>query len=128
MLCDAALHTYLSKVADTAEKRNYLHVLYAALDIVPVEQLCNILADDLCHILDLCPLTFQPCEYYSVLAMRKVGFLSDYFGNFLRNPERSRSFHCDPERWSALVAARYIRHLGIGCNPRCDIQFNGVYP
>lgn len=109
--CDSVLHAYLSNVADTTEKRNYLHVLYTAADALrPVNSLDTSL-ENLTHILELHPPTFQPFRNPHVLLDAWQWNVADYLGDFLCNPERSTLFHYDPGLWSAFVAARYMRYL-----------------
>lgn len=70
--CDSVLHTYLSTIADTADERNYLHVLYTAAitlrlpaDFIFLE--LEVFLNDLTQNLELGSLTFQPCKNPSVL-------------------------------------------------------------
>ena len=122
-LCDSVIHTYLVKIADTAEKRNYLHVIYTAVDCafqvmgpdlgVSPTQISRILASD--------PSTFQLCGnpdvfihaiYFSTGQHKQhKQHLTNYIRDFLWNPERSRLFHCDPGLWSPVVAVRFMRYL-----------------
>ena len=46
-ICDPVLHTYLFKVADTAEKRHYLHVLCTAVEAAITRRLDSLL--DMLH-------------------------------------------------------------------------------
>jgi len=111
-LCDSVLHTYLSKIADTAEKRNYLHVLYtAAADVAfrPIDILEGV--PDLYaipQILELSPPMFRPCRNPRVLFDEKC---INYLRDFLRDPERSKLFYYDPGLCSAVVVIRYMRYL-----------------
>ena len=116
--CDSVFRAYLSKIADNAEKRNYLHALYTAVITLrlPVDSSSlGKFLDDMTQILELYPPTFEPCGNPHVLFEAanhlKVLHRVNYLRDFLSNPERSRLFHCDPGLWSAVVAARYIRHL-----------------
>ena len=123
--CDSVLHAYLSKIADTAEKRNYLHILYTTaitlrlpMDSRSLEAFLN----DITQILDLYPPTFQPCSDPHVLlhATWEWDILTqaNYLRDFLGNPERGKLFYYDPELWSAVVAARYMRYLMTTSNLR----------
>ena len=119
-LCDSVLHTYLSKVADTAEKRNYLHALYTVVDGSTLEHSPAMLLEghtlrNMVLILGLYPPAFRPWEDHDLLFIATRGHLypsmMNFLKSFVRNPERSRSFYCDPELWSTLVATRCIRYL-----------------
>jgi len=134
-LCDSVLHTHLSKVADTLEKRNYLHALYTAVyyGLRPGSFQVSVDTDTLVQVLELYPPTFQPCnDLLLVITSRNVTFLLHYLGNFLWNSERSRLFYCDPALWSTFVATRIIRYLRARprerLHPRWAIQFKGVRP
>ena len=120
MLCNFILYTFLSKVADTAETRNYLHVSYAAADGLREVGFLVAFLDDLPQILDLYRPIFQSYGIPRVIvdATGKVGLLPNYLGNFLRNPERSGLFHNDSGLWGTLVATRYMRYLGTRFDPR----------
>jgi len=120
-LCDSVLHTYLSKVADTAEKRNYLYALYTPLKGSRLGTSLEGSLDDIVQILELYPPTFQPCEDHRLLFIVENDCrnpsITKYLGDFVRNPERSRSFHYDPGLWSTLVATRCIKYLRTTFNP-----------
>jgi len=133
-LCDSVLHTYLSKIADTPEKRNYLHVLYTALDGSSLGSCFEGWLHQVVQHLELYSPTFQPCAVHHLLFIRTDSdgrfhpdpSITNYLSNFIRNPERSRSFYRDPEMWSTLVATRCMRHLRTRFNPaRLDIRSGG---
>ena len=116
--CDSVLHTYLSKIADTTEKRNYLHVLYTtAITLrLPMEPgSLKTFLHDVTQILDLYPPTFQPCNNPHVLLRSTwqwdIQTQANYLRDSLSNSERSRLFYYDRGLWSAVVAARYMRYL-----------------
>ena len=114
--CDTVLHTYLSKIADTAEKRSYLHVLYTAADVSRTMGSFEGFLNDMTQILELYPPTFQPCAGNPLVLINTARrwddwFQANYLRDFLRNPQRSKLFHYDPELWSTVVAARCMRHL-----------------
>ena len=108
--CDSVLHTYLSKIADTAEKRNYLCVLNTACDATDNVNLAPFL-DDITQILDLLPPTFQPCRNPQVLYDAWGCGVVLYLRDFLSDSERSKLFYCDPGLWSAAFAARHMRYM-----------------
>ena len=114
-LCDSVLHTYLSKITDSAEKRNHLHVLYSAGDALGLQTDAEAFLNDVILILEPCPPTFQPCMNPRVLlhTIWRDTHVANYLRDFLRDPERSGLFYYDPGLWSAVVAARYIRYLRI---------------
>ena len=121
-LCDSVLHTYLSKIADTADKRNYLHVFYTAADAFRLVDSLEVSLSDMTQILELYPPTFQPCQNPCVLLDStwhwKVLAQANYLRDFLLNPERSRLFYYDPELWSTVFATRYMRYLRTTSNLR----------
>ena len=136
--CDTVLHTYLSGIADTAEKRNFLRVLYTTAitspGLSPHYRSFEVFLKDTTRILELYPPTFHPCGNPHVLldAMwhwkAPHGHLGNYLRDFLWNPVRSKLFHCDPGLWSAVVAARYMRYLRTASNLGFDIRFKRGYP
>ena len=114
-ICDSVLYAYLSKVADTAEKRHYLYLSCTVVDggrlhSVDLDGFLNDLHK--LEILDLQLSIFQPHDPRVLLfAMNHLHPLSNYFKNFISNPERSRDFHYEDSSWHALVATRYMRFL-----------------
>jgi len=104
------LHTYLSKIADTAEKRKYFHVVYATADASREASL-----NDIPQILEFYPPTFQPCG--NPLPLLNAWDVANYLRDFLWDPERSKLFYYDPGTWSAFVAARCMRYFRF---PRSD--------
>ena len=86
-ICDPVLHTYLSKVADTAEKRHCLQGLFIAVEETEMPGLDSFL--DMLHefkIFDFDLSVFQPHDIHVLLLALKVppAFhgLSFYFWNF----------------------------------------------
>ena len=122
-LCDSVIHTYLAKIADTAEKRSYLHVLYTAVDCASwvVGPSLEVFPDyAISQILALNPPAFQPCGNPNVLLNWRATnpwtgqhsqCRANYIRDFLWNPERSRLFHYDPGQWNAVVVARFVKYL-----------------
>jgi len=124
MLCDSVLHTYLSKLADTAEKRNYLHALYTAVDGSRLGGCLEEPLHQIVQILEIYPPTFQPWEDCRLLSIATNNLFTDfnpsitnYLRDFVQNPDRSRSFYCDPELWGTLVVTRCMRYLRTKYNP-----------
>ena len=114
-LCDSVMHSYLSKIADTEEKRNYMHVVCTAVEgkgLMVMGNL-NLLVDDLPRVLDLHPSIFQPCEDLRVFlaAIANASLLSGYLMDFLSSRERSRMFYYDPGLWNSFIATRLERYL-----------------
>ena len=127
-LCDTVLRTYLSKIADTAEKIKYLHVLYTAAADTTLRSMDTLkqFLDDIPRILNL---VFQPCGNPRVLLDAQRWNIANYLRDFLQDRERSKSFHYDPGLWNADVAARYMRHLRTTCtDSKWDIRFNWRCP
>ena len=115
MICDSAFYAYLSKVANTAGRRHYLHALCTAVDRKKlgfrefdafVGNLHKFKVFDL-H------LSFFPLDDLRVLAftMNRWSDLSHYFRDFRSRPERSKEFYYDAGLWHTLVATRYMRFL-----------------
>ena len=135
-LCDSVLHAYLSKIADTPEKRNYLHVVYSAAitsSVLTDSSLdLAVFFDDITQILGLYPPIFQRCGNPHVLldATRRWKVLAhgNYLRDFLLNPERSKLFHYDPGLWSAVVAVRYMKYLRRIPHLRWDMRSKGGHP
>ena len=117
LICDSVLYAYLSKVADIAEKRHYLHVLCTAvggnhwcLPLTYVDTFLDFLNQF--KILDLRLSFFEPYDLRVLLAiMTSWSPLSHYFMAFRLDPERSREFHYEEGLWCAFVATRYMRFL-----------------
>jgi len=108
-LCDFVLHTYLSKIADTAEKRNYFHVVYTTADTLPLVSALKPFRNDIPQILRFYPPTSQPCRNPRILLDAR--HVADYLNDFLWDPERSKLFYYDPGMWNAVVGARCMRYL-----------------
>jgi len=127
--CDSVLRSYLSKIAENTEKRNYLHVLYTTaitLRLPPMQpRSLEAFLNDVTQILDLYPPTFERCSSPHVLLdaawQWDIQTEAYYLRDFLWKPERSGSFRYDQGLWSAVVAARYMKYLRITSNLRCDI-------
>ena len=122
--CDSVLHAYLSKVADTAEKRYYLKLSCSVVGSSP--RCLDVLPDYLCRlgILDLHLSDFQPYNLCFLLAARcHLNSFRNYFAGFRRDPERSKEFHFEYFRWPgyAFVATRCMRFLRKLSNPRWGI-------
>ena len=113
-LCDSVLHTYFSKIADSSEKRNYLHVLYSAGDALGLRMEVKAFRNDMALILEPYPPTIQPCRNPRVLLhtiWQLNAHVANYVRDFLWDPERSRLFYHDPGLWSGVVARCYVRYL-----------------
>jgi len=119
-ICDSVLHAYLSKIADTAEKRHYLHVLCTAGDVAGFTNLDTFL--DKLHelkVFDLQLSVFQPYDLcVFLITMNYPVGLSYYFRSFRSDPERSREFHYEEGLWHAFVTTRYMRFYRTLSNPR----------
>ena len=113
-ICDSVLYAYLSKVADTTEKRDYLDLSYTAVQnrelliLGDLDRFLNHLHK--LGVLDLHLSDFQPYDL-SVLLAATINFPSVwyYLKNFRSDPERSKEFYYDHGVWHAFVATRYIR-------------------
>lgn len=118
-LCDSVVHSYLSKVADTEEKRNYVHAMCTAVEEIWLMGHLNLLGDDLPRVLDLNPSLF-PCEdlHVFIATITDTSLLSGYLRDFLSDRERSRMFHYDPGLWNVFVATRLKRYLETTSNKR----------
>ena len=121
-ICDSVLYAYLSKVADTAEKRRYLDL---SCTVVNKEGLYSMNLDeflDNVHKLggiDLHLSIFQPYDLRVLLAtIWHCRFLPNYFKNFRSDPERSKEFHYGVGLVHAFVATCYMRFLRTPSNPR----------
>jgi hypothetical protein len=114
-ICDSVLYAYLSKVADTAEKRHYLDLSYTVVDRkVLISGGSDKFLDDLhkFEVLGFHLSVFQPYELRVLLVtIRDFCFLSNYFKNFRSDPERSKAFHYDDTLWHTSVATRYMKCL-----------------
>ena len=121
-ICDSVLYTYLSKVADTAEKRHYLHASCAAVDKTKLLlKEIDAFLDKLYKfkVFDLHPSAFQPHDLRVLLATTSCSSVfSIYLESFRSDPERSREFHYEEARWHAFVATRYMRFLRTPSNSR----------
>lgn len=122
MICNSTLHAYLARIADTEDKRQYLHFSCTAADAYLYRKKMDM---DLTHralyeILEgfeLQPANFAPSDLRigSLILTTHMtyhgSFLSGYLLNFRSDRERSREFHYDAGMWSAIVATRYLRTL-----------------
>ena len=119
-ICDLVLHAYLSKIADTAEKRHYLHALCTAVQgsgWTTLDSFLNMLHEFKIFDFDLS--VFQPHYPRVLLATLKTSSdLSFYFEKFRSDRERSREFHYEEGLWNAFVATRYMRFLRTLSNSR----------
>ena len=120
--CDSVLYAYLSKIADTTEKRHYLDLSCTTV-VGGLRGRLNfdIFLDDLhkFEVLDLNLSVFQPYDLRVLLATIGDHFiLRDYFKNFRSSPERSKEFHYEGGLWHAFVATRYMRFLRMPSNSR----------
>lgn len=126
MICDSVLHAYFSKVADTAEKRHYLHVLQASMvnnAIYPRTRDFIIFQHDPVHTLkvfDLHPSDFQPYDPNVLLAiMQNPSVLGLYYTrSFSSDPQRSREFYHEAGLWITFVVTRLMRYLRTLSNSR----------
>ena len=113
-ICDSVLYAYLSKVADTEEKRHYLDLSYTAVrypGVFYLEELDKFLNHlHKFEIMDLHLSVFQPYDLRVLLvAMSDHYWLSYYFHDFRSDPERSKEFHYEGGLLHAFVATRYMR-------------------
>ena len=119
-ICDPVLHAYLSKVADTAEKRHYLHALCTAVQgsgWTSLDSFLNMLHEF--KIFDFDISVFQPHDLRVLLdTLNTFNGLSSHFKNFRSDRERSREFHYERGLWNAFVATRYMRFLRTLSNSR----------
>jgi len=115
-LCDPVLYAYLSKVANTAEKRHYLHVSCTAVakhGLYLREGVDAFLGDlHVVKALDLYLSVYQPYDLRVLFAtLSNRCRLWNYFKSFRSDPERSREFYYEGGLWHAFVATRYMRFL-----------------
>ena len=112
-ICDSVLHAYLLKIADTSEKRHYLHLSCTAADCLSYEDLVIVLNElHKFKIFELRPADFLPYDLHALLAI--VGHpsvLSCYLRTFKSDLGRSREYHHDDGLWHACVATGYMRCL-----------------
>jgi len=120
MIRDSVLHAYLSKIADTAEKRHYLHVSETAVHAIycgfrhNFDPFSRTLLGDLYElkVFNLKPSDFQPYDLCILLViMDRESVLSDYIKGFRSDPQRSREFHYEPGVWITFVVTRYMSYL-----------------
>jgi len=122
-ICDLVLHAYLSRVADSVEKRHYMYALctaapYAELYFKDVDAFLDELYKF--KVFDVHHSVFQPSDIRVLVATQSVddSALSAYFMDFSSDPERSREFHHE-KCWSAtFVMTRYMRFLRMLPNSR----------
>ena len=120
-ICDSVLYTYISKVADTAEKRRCLDLSCAvACGSDSIDLVLNLEELGMFGILDLDLSIFQPYDLCLLLGTIGWNFshLWRYFMNFRSNPERSKEFYYQSGPWNALVATRYMRSFRTPSNSR----------
>ena len=115
-ICDSVLYAYLSKVANTAEKRHFLHASCTAVAAKhPTFRTVDTFIDflDKSKIFDRDHSIFQPYNLNVFLAiMSRSTALVMYFRKFTSDPERSREFHYeDRGLWHAFIATRYMRFM-----------------
>ena len=123
-ICDSVLYTYLSKVANTAEKRQYLHVSCTAVndlhprDLGELDRFLNDLHES--RIFDL-----HHSEIFRPFDLRVLIFLMStwtglrrYFWKFRSDPKRSKEFHYEHALCHAFLATRYMRFLRTLSNSR----------
>ena len=132
VICDSVLYAYLSRIADTAEKRQFIHVAYTVfypkLDPFDLEDFKMVL-DGLykMKVFDPHPSDFPPYNLrVFLLTMGHWFSLSDYFRSFRTDPERSREFCYEGRLWNAFVATRYMRYLRALSNSRCGMLLKCV--
>lgn len=130
MICDSTLYAYLSRIADTAEKRQYLDFsctaarVYAGCHDVRMshETLTgfDLFLEHLQNLADsgfnLRPADSGPCPFRLLLlaSMDNMSSLWGYLWGFRLNPERSGEFHYDIKMWSTVggtLCMRYLRKL-----------------
>ena len=123
-ICDSILYSYLSKVANTAEKRHYLHVSCTAVYELHPRDLeeFNMFLDDLHEfkVFDLHHSVFRPYDLRDLLVpMSTWSHLFDYYWNFIFDPKRSKEFHNENGRpCHGFLATRYMRFLKTLSNSR----------
>ena len=116
-ICDSVLYTYLSKVADTAEKRHYLHLSCTAVDTVYFEEFIANLHRF--KFLDLHLSIFQPYDLCDLLTARcHLYTLRNYWDRFKSDPERSKEFYYESSQWHTLVLTQYMKFLRMPSNAR----------
>ena len=120
VICDSVLYAYLSRIADTAEKRHYIDLACTIFGVLDFES-HRMLLDNLhkLKVFDLHLSDFPPCDLRVFLNATswRVGF-SDYFSSFRWDPERSREFYYEDGLWNAFVATRYMRYFRTLSNSR----------
>ena len=122
--CDAVLYAYLSRIADTAEKRRYIYVAYTVYDRL---MFCSDFEGFLkfpdgpykLKVFNPHPPDVPPYDLrvLTTLQDRRLG-LRGYFWRFSSDPERSREFYYEGGLWNAFVATRYMRFLRTLSNAR----------
>ena len=125
-ICDSAFYAYLSKIANTAEKRRYLHASCTVID--HNDEVLIYLSDvdtflDHLHELQALGLhhsIFQPDDIRILLfTLNQSSNLWQYFRRFRSDPERSREFHSnEDDLWCTFAATRYMKYLRMSYNPR----------
>ena len=118
-ICDSVLHTYLSRVADTAEKQRRLHVSFTAVDgkwgmFGDLDRFLENLHKF--KVFDFS--VFQPDLSVLLVTMSGSSDLSDYFRSFISDPERSGVFRYKEGLWHTFVATHYMRYLRTFHYPR----------
>lgn len=112
-LCDSVLLNYLSKLADSLEKREHLCIAHTAVSQYQL-MYAGMILRGLPRVLDLQYMSHSGVgreDLSKFVWLRKEPLFSDYLEHFLSNPGRSKVFHCDPAWWNTFVATRYLRYF-----------------
>ena len=126
-ICDSVLYAYLSKVADTAEKRYYLDLSYTIVtiaqgrlrDLVDLDKFLDNLHKY--EVLEPHFSVFQPYDVRVLFATTEhfSSKLSHHITDFRSDPERSKEFHYEGRpQWDTIIATRYMRCLRTRSNSR----------
>ena len=93
-ICDSVLYVYLSKVADTAEKRHYLHLLWTVVEGLPSTPDLDT-GLDILHIIKILDLHFSVFQPYSLrailVALRRGSSMCPHVGSFRSDPNEAKS-------------------------------------
>ena len=122
-VCDSILYAYLSRVADTPEKRHYLDLLYTMVNgrggrnLINADTFLDVLHK--CKVLGLHPSSFQPADFQVLFAaMDRFYHFPYYLETFRSDLERSKDFHYEGGLWHAFVATQCMRYLRTQSNSR----------